>query len=56
MKLEYLGEGEVEIAGVGTFGATRFDRERKEWVRVTILSCQEEIARQFENDPRFRIL
>ncbi len=55
MKLEYLGEGEVEVAGVGVFGAKRFDRERKEWTKIAILPCPEEIAKQFEGDSRFKI-
>lgn len=55
MKIEYLGEGIIEVAEVGIFGAERFDPEREGWVRITILPCPEEIAKKLEGDPRFRI-
>lgn len=54
-RLEYLGEGTIEVTGVGTFGRERFDRERKEWIRITILPCTEQIAEQLAGDLRFTI-
>jgi len=53
--LEYLGEGEMEVAGVGVFGGDHWDPDLKQWVKTTILECNEKTAKELESDPRFKV-
>jgi len=54
--IEYLGEGEINIAGVGTLGASGFDKKKQRRARITSAVCSQEIANQFKKDVRFKVL